>query len=212
LRIRALAQGDSALASDATRQACSPAIMNTLIATDTVTMGASREDVLEAMAEVMERQARVARAEAALAAARRRLGDSVARLSSLARARGDSADLPPLAVAALEADETAGPAVWGQSPRNGSGGPESHASHVGDERAGTLRERILTVIEASPEAVHTPARLAPLVGSPNRDSVRNTLLVLAAKGKIDKIGAGHYQARKKESAASAVPQPDQREV
>jgi hypothetical protein len=178
--------------------------MNMPVATDT----ASREDVLEAMAEVMERQARVARAEAALAAARRRLGDSVTRLSRLARARGNTADLPPLAVAAIAADqpgeageassagESGSPAVWGQSPRQG--GSAADTADPVDERAGTLRERILTVIEANPEAVHTPARLAPLVGSPNRDSVRNTLLVLAAKGKIEKVSLGHYQARKKE--------------
>ena len=36
------------------------------------------EDVLEAMAQVMERQARVARAEVALSAARRRLGSALA--------------------------------------------------------------------------------------------------------------------------------------
>jgi hypothetical protein len=162
----------------------------------------SREDVLEAMAEVMERQARVARAEAALAAARRRLGDSVARLSRLAHAQGDDADLPPLAVAAREADAGESPRVWGEGPRrppgqNANDANDTNGAH--DERAGTLRERILAAMEASPDAVHTPARLAPLVGSPNRDSIRNTLLVLAAKGKIDKVGAGHYQARKKES-------------
>jgi hypothetical protein len=42
--------------------------------------------------------------------------------------------------------------------------------------------------------VYTPARLSPLVSSPNRDSIRNTLLVLAAKGKIEKVGAGRYRA------------------
>jgi hypothetical protein len=35
-----------------------------------------------------------------------------------------------------------------------------------------------------------------MVGSSNRDSIRNTLLVLAAKGRIEKRGAGQYQARK----------------
>ena len=34
-----------------------------------------------------------------------------------------------------------------------------------------------------------------MLGSSNRDSVRNTLLVLAAKGRIEKRGAGQYQAR-----------------
>lgn len=59
----------------------------------------------------------------------------------------------------------------------------------------TLRARIVAAIEAHPGEMFTPARLAPVVGSRNRDSIRNTLLVLAAKGLIDKRGAGQYQAR-----------------
>jgi hypothetical protein len=51
-------------------------------------------------------------------------------------------------------------------------------------------------MEASPDEVFTPARLAPMLGTSNRDSVRNTLLVLATKGRIEKRGAGQYQARK----------------
>jgi hypothetical protein len=140
----------------------------------------SREEVLEAMAEVMERQGRVARAEAALEAARRRLGESVARLSRVSAARGQGVDLPPLAIVALSA------------PASGAATSDSEPM----EQSGTLRERIMAVMEASPEAVYTPARLAPLVGSQNRDSVRNTLLVLAAKGRIEKRGAGQYQARR----------------
>jgi hypothetical protein len=145
----------------------------------TPTQPTSREEVLEAMAEVMERQARVARAEAALSSARRRLGDSVARLSRLQGAGGERVDLPSLAAAVLE------PAERGQ------------LSGPGEAPGGTLRERIVVAIEASPGEVFTPARLAPVVGSRNRDSVRNTLLVLAAKGRIEKLGAGQYQARKK---------------
>ena len=139
----------------------------------------SREEVLGAMAEVMERQARVARAEAALEVARRRLGESIARLSRISAARGQGLDLPRLAVVALAAESAA---------------PASDAGTT--EWSGTLRERIMAVMAASPEAVYTPARLAPLVGSQNRDSVRNTLLVLAAKGRIEKRGAGQYQARR----------------
>jgi hypothetical protein len=146
----------------------------------TPTESTSREEVLEAMAEVMERQARVARAEAALTAARRRLGDSVARLSRLQRKAGDGMDLPSLAAAALEPAQRGQPSGPGEAP------------------GGTLRERIVAAIEASPGEVFTPARLAPVVGSQNRDSVRNTLLVLAAKGRIEKLGAGRYQARKKQ--------------
>ncbi len=50
-------------------------------------------------------------------------------------------------------------------------------------------------MEAAPDEVYTPARLAPAVGSRNRDSIRNTLLALAAKGRIEKLGAGRYRAR-----------------
>ena len=141
----------------------------------------SREEVLEAMAEVMERQARVTRAEAALASARRRLSESVTRLACVHRARGETLELPPLAGLVLE--EAAG-----RASRAGGEGD--------DERAGTLRQRIVAVMEASPDEVYTPARLAPVVGSQNRDSIRNTLLVLAAQAKIEKVGAGRYRARR----------------
>ena len=143
-------------------------------ATDTV----SREDALEAMAEVMERQARVARAEAALAFARRRLSESVTRLSHVHRACGES--LPALAGLVLaELSGAEGMADVGAD----------------EERAGTLQQRIVRVMEASPAEVYGPARLAPAVGSTNRDSIRNTLLALAAKGRIEKVGAGQYRAR-----------------
>jgi hypothetical protein len=148
----------------------------------------SREELLNAMAEVMERQARVARAEAALAAAHRRLGDSVARLSRVARNRGEGVELPPLAAAALQLEGLASPGSADEEP------------------AGTLRERIVAVMNASPDDVYTPARLAPLVGSPNRDSIRNTLLVLAAMGLIEKRGAGQYRARKEDPATRAEPE------
>jgi hypothetical protein len=146
----------------------------------TTTDPVSREEVLEAMAEVMERQARVTRAEAALASARRRLSESVTRLAGVHRGRGETLDLPPLAGLVLEE------AAAGASQAGGEGD---------DERAGTLRQRIVRVMEASPDEVYTPARLAPEVGSQNRDSIRNTLLVLAAKAKIEKVGAGRYRAR-----------------
>lgn len=133
------------------------------------------EDVPFAMADVMERQARVARAEANLAAARRRLGESFARLRRVASERGQ--EVPPLAAAVLQAN-------GGQLPVPADG-----------DRSGTLRARLVTVMEAHQGEVFTPARLAPMVGSQNRDSIRNTLLVLAAKGLIDKVGVGQYQAR-----------------
>jgi hypothetical protein len=128
------------------------------------------------MAEVMERQARVTRAESALEQARRRLGEAVDRLSRAATAQGIA--LPPLGAALLQHHSGIAGAVPGERP------------------TGTLRERIVAAMEASPDEVFTPARLAPMVGSSNRDSIRNTLLVLAAKGRIEKRGAGQYQARK----------------
>ena len=140
------------------------------------------ERVLDAMAEVMERQARVARAESALVAARRRLGESLDRLSSIATEEG--AELPPFAVAALE----------GRPPRLPPAGSGE------EERLGTLRARIVGALEAHPGEVFTAARLAPMVGSPNRDSIRNTLLTLAARGRIAKLGEGQYQARTREAS------------
>lgn len=138
-----------------------------------------QETMLEAMAEVMERQARVARAEAALAAARRRLADSVGRLSVAARDRGEGVDLPPLAAAVLEIN---------------AGLPAPP-----DEDRGTLRSRVLAAVAASPGEVFTPARLAPMVGARNRDTVRNALLTLASKGLIVKVDDGRYQARAPEA-------------
>jgi hypothetical protein len=148
----------------------------------TATEPPSHEEVLEAMAEVMERQARVARAEAALGTARRRLQDAMGRLAGLSRARGE----PVPALPAIRAVEVG--AAPGLEPARSSPGADA------DEAPGTLRQRILDVMEASPSQVYTPALLAPVVGSRNRDSIRNTLLVLAGKGKIAKVGTGQYQA------------------
>ena len=138
-------------------------------------------DVLEAVAEVMERQGRVARAESALSAARRRLGESIGTLTRIAGEKG--AELPPLAAAIV--------ALSPEAP------PPSEEQEV---RTGNLRARIVAAMKAHPEEVFTPARLAPMVGALNRDSVRNTLLVLAAQGRVDKLGPGRYQARKTEPA------------
>lgn len=146
----------------------------------------SREQVLDAISEVVRQQAQVAHGEAALAAARRRLREAVARLSRLYHARAEGVALPPSAAAALEeaAEEEASGAVAREARQGGA-----------EDQAGTLRDRLVGVMEATPREVYTPARLAPLVGSDNRDSVRNTLLVLAAKGRIEKVGAGQYRAR-----------------
>src|SRR5262245_8685917 len=54
----------------------------------------------------------------------------------------------------------------------------------------SLRARIVAEMTASPGEVFTPARLSPLVGATSKDSVRNTLLVLHAKGRVMKVGPG----------------------
>ncbi len=156
------------------------------VTTETAAEAVPREQVLDAIHEVVRQQAQVAHGEAALASARRRLREAVARLSRLYHARADDVALPPPAAAALE--EAVEEEASGALARGASHGDA-------EEHAGTLRDRIVGVMEASPREVYTPARLAPLVGSENRDSVRNTLLVLAAKGRIEKVGAGQYRAR-----------------
>jgi hypothetical protein len=155
---------------------------------DAVSSGVLQEEVLGAVAEVMERQARVARAEAGLFMARRRLGEARARLTRLAPALSAVTPLPPLVVAALDAGPqgAAEPSPWG-----------------------TMRERIVSALEASPGEVFTPARLARDLGLNNRDSIRNTLLVLAGKGLIVKVDLGQYRACKAPeppSKASAAPE------
>ena len=65
----------------------------------------------------------------------------------------------------------------------------------------TMRARILATMTANPGEVYGPARLAPILGSPNRDSIRNTLLALARKGLIVKVDLGQYRARTKDGAS-----------
>jgi hypothetical protein len=68
----------------------------------------------------------------------------------------------------------------------------------------SMRARILQRMADRPEEVFTPAKLAPLVGATTRDSVRNTLLVLHAKGHIAKVGPGQYQSLRHVLAAETV--------
>jgi len=68
----------------------------------------------------------------------------------------------------------------------------------------TLRDRIVARMAANPEETFTPALLAPLVGATSRDTVRNTLLVLAVKGRIMKIGEGQYRAQGGDAPPSGV--------
>jgi len=67
----------------------------------------------------------------------------------------------------------------------------------------TLRDRIVVQMAASPEETFTPARLAPIVSATSRDAVRNTLLVLAEQGRIEKVGPGQYRAWGAEAHAPA---------
>lgn len=131
----------------------------------TLPNGEGRSAACEVLAEVVAEQARVARAETALAAARQRLVEVQARLGLS----------PPLD--ALEAG-LCSPGARSFPRREGA----------------SMRARILAEMGARPEQVWTPARLSPLVGARSRDSVRNTLLVLAAKGRIEKVGPGQYRA------------------
>jgi len=140
------------------------------------------EDVLALMAEVMERQARVHRAESSLNQARQRLGEAVDRLT---RAKERGADVPPLGAALLQHHGGAVP-VPGE-PR--------------EKPPGTLRERIVAALDAAPGETFTVARVALALGHDNRDSIRNTLLVLAGAGRVEKVGIGEYRA-KREGGAS----------
>jgi hypothetical protein len=72
-----------------------------------------------------------------------------------------------------------------------AGLPSARQPKPPPKREGTsMRQLILQRMSAAPEKVFTPARLALLVGASSRDSVRNTLLVLHAKGRIAKVGWG----------------------
>ena len=138
------------------------------------------EAMLDALAEVMVRESRVMRAESALMKAKRELRASLARLEGITGALPAGAELPPKVNAALQLREELPPATAEVDGRS-------------------LRQRIVEVMEKSPNEIHTSARIAPLIGATNRNSVRNTLLVLAARGKIKKVGEGQYQAEPREA-------------
>jgi hypothetical protein len=148
------------------------------------------EPMLDALAEMLACQSRVARAESALLRAKRDLSESLARLARMTADLPAGVALPPTVTAALQLREEL---------------PE--AAHAGDPHAGTLRDRIVALMEKSPDEIYTPARIAPLIGATNRDSIRNTLLVLAARGRVKKVGDGKYQARPKEEPPPEDPPP-----
>lgn len=126
------------------------------------------------LATLLAQEARVARAEAALDAAKRRLAVLQARFGRLGR--------PVAAIAAACMEEVMGAPTAVMEARDGT----------------TMRARILHRLAKSPGEVFTPATLGPAVGAGSRDSVRNTLLVLASRGQIEKIGPGQYRARRAE--------------
>ena len=73
-----------------------------------------------------------------------------------------------------------------------------------------MRTRILRAMEARPGEVLTAAILAPLVAARSRDAVRNALLVLAAKGRIEKVGLGQYRIATTRRAADRSPHVEAR--
>jgi hypothetical protein len=148
----------------------------------------SREQILAAMAAVVQQQSRVSRAEASLAAARQRLDEAVAELARLSRDRAESLGLPPLAELAVETDADRELSANPPRARRPAGGPRPDR---------TLRDRIVATLDANPEEVFWPARLAAELEIRNRDSIRNTLLVLAARGRIEKVGEGRYRSRRR---------------
>jgi hypothetical protein len=133
----------------------------------------------------MDREARVHRAESTLNQARRRLGEALDRLG---RARQRGVDVPPLGAALLEHRASIAPVPRETLPPR-------------EKLPGSLRERIVVALEAAPSETFTVARVALTLDHDNRDSIRNTLLVLAAAGRVEKVGVGQYRA-KKEGGAS----------
>jgi hypothetical protein len=70
-----------------------------------------------------------------------------------------------------------------------------HGRRTRKREGASMRARILGAMGEHPGEVFTSARLAPLVGAASRDSVRNTLLVLAERRLVEKLGPGLYRAR-----------------
>jgi len=68
----------------------------------------------------------------------------------------------------------------------------------------SMRARIVQTMSARPEEVFTPAKIAPLVGAKTRDRARNTLLALAAQGRIEKLAPGQYRARRQSADVGAA--------
>lgn len=129
------------------------------------------EGVLEVLAALLEEQAKVARVEVALAAAKERL----AALQDRYRALGGVVPEPGDAWPSLLSER------------------QARCGRVVHEGGCSMRSRILAEMEARAGEILTPAQLAPLVEARSRDAVRNALLVLAEKGKIEKVGLGQYR-------------------
>jgi hypothetical protein len=70
----------------------------------------------------------------------------------------------------------------------------SPAAPSGEPKGESLRHRIVKHLEARPEEVFSPPRLAVQLGATHPDSVGNALLALAECGRIEKLGPGQYRA------------------
>lgn len=136
--------------------------------------GESGEVGFDVLAEIMYERERVTRAAARLEAARRRLSALEDRYRGMAPFGAAAGAGEPLLATVLD------PGKRSRMRRRAPG-------------AATMRARILEAMGARPGEVLTTASLASIVGAESRDSVRNTLLALAAKGRIEKVGLGRYR-------------------
>jgi hypothetical protein len=81
--------------------------------------------------------------------------------------------------------------------------PSPAAAPAGGPKGESLRHRIVKHLEARPEEVFSPPRMAVQLGATHPDSVRNALLALAECGRIEKLGPGQYRARREQAQAAA---------
>jgi DNA-binding GntR family transcriptional regulator len=66
----------------------------------------------------------------------------------------------------------------------------------------SLRRRLVAALDARPGDVLTPPQLTRIVGA-RPDGVRNALLELAARGKVEKVGEGQYRARARQEISAS---------
>jgi hypothetical protein len=73
--------------------------------------------------------------------------------------------------------------------------PPAPRRRTKSQRGESLRARIVKQMEAHPAEVFGPRRMSGLVGAKHQDTVRNALIALAERGRIEKLGPGQYRAR-----------------